>query len=168
MHSARASHRPWPASFTAIVYLASLLVVACAHRHSTGGLVTSSSAGDVAASATTHWTAALTPITGLTSGVQGRADISIAAIGQPATVVLFLTGLQPGHAYTWHIRRGPCSAAEPLGPPSDYAPLTVDSAGRGTATGTFPLTDPALSAYHIGIHPAGAAPIACGTIAAKH
>ncbi len=77
-----------------------------------------------------------------------------------------LTGLQAGTTYVWHIRRGPCAASEAAGPASEYAPLTVDQQGRATSAGTFPMTGPGLSAFHIDVHPVGAPAVACGDLAA--
>jgi hypothetical protein len=142
----------------------SVLVAACAHHLHTTPTTTASAGGEVTGTTATHWTAVITPVIGLTPGVQGRADISLGANGQPAAVMLVLTGLQPGQTYVWHIRHGSCSSAEPQGPASEYAALTVDPEGRGSATGTFPMVDTGLSDYHIDVHSVGAPIIACGMI----
>jgi hypothetical protein len=106
----------------------------------------------------------IAPVIDPTSGVQGHAEISSGANGQTATVVLVLTGLQPGQTYVWHIRHGSCSTTEPQGAASEYGQLTVDPEGRGTATGTFPMIDIGLGDYHIDVHPAGTPAIACGIL----
>jgi hypothetical protein len=142
-----------------------LVVAGCAHHAPPTTRITTSASGDVTAPMARSWIAVLASLTDVAPGVHGRADIATRS-GQPATVILFLTGLQPNQSYAWHIRRAPCTATEPQGPPSEYAPLTVDAKGRGTATGTFPITDPALGAYHISVHPTKGPPIACGVIKA--
>jgi hypothetical protein len=89
-------------------------------------------------------------------------------------VRLFVTGLSPEHTYVWHIRLGICSAPEPEGPPLEYSQVSVDFHGRGTATGTFPFTDPALNFYHIDVHmgssahPIAGPRVACGEIIARN
>lgn len=149
-----------------------IVAAACAHHRPAVGATTNSAGGDVATPISNYWVAVLTPLNP-TPEIQGRADISLDATRQHASVLLFLTGLQTDKAYVWHIRHGPCSPTEPPGPPSEYAPLTVDPHGRGTATGTFPVRDPDLGAYHIDVHPAStdsiahslATPdVACGVI----
>jgi hypothetical protein len=157
----RRSRRPTqPPAPIGILLCLSLL--ACAH-HPSGTTVTSAG-GEVAGTSGGHWTAAINPLTTTSSVVSGRADISAGANGL-ATVMLVLTGLEPGDSYVWHIRRGPCTGQEPQGPPSEYAPLSVNAGGRGTAAGTFPLADvQSLHDYHIDIRPAQGEPIACGTI----
>jgi hypothetical protein len=137
-----------------------IVAVACAHHRPAVGVTTASAGGDVTTPISNYWVAVLAPSTNPTPEIQGRADISLDAARQNASVLLFLTGLQPEKTYVWHIRRGPCSTAESPGPPSEYAPLTVDSHGRGTATGTFPVTDPDLGAYHIDVHPTSADSVA--------
>jgi hypothetical protein len=150
-----------------------VVAMACSHTPSTTHATPQSANGDVAGS--NYWVAVLGPTSSLASPTQGRADISLNPSTQSASVLLFLTGLQPNQTYIWHIRRGTCSVTEPAGPASEYAPLTVDAHGRGTATGTFPITDPALNNYHIDVHPAGpegrpsAVPqVACGELIARH
>jgi hypothetical protein len=161
--------RPLPGAVTAGLFI---VAAACAHHRPTVRVTTASAGGDVVTPISNYWVAVLAP-TNPAPEIQGRADISLDAARQHASVLLFLTGLQTDKAYVWHIRRGPCSTTEPPGPPSEYAPLTVDSHGRGTATGTFPITDPDLGAYHIDVHPttADSTPhpiatpdVACGAI----
>jgi hypothetical protein len=146
--------------------------VACVHHQATtAGVKAATARGDVATPPSAYWVAVLAPPPSPPSNIQGRADITLDANRQNASVLLVLTGLSADHAYIWHIRRGPCSVNELSGPPSEYAPLTIDSHGRGTAAGTFPVTDPTLGDYHIGVHPAdsSARPIAgpdaaCGAL----
>jgi hypothetical protein len=168
MQAGRARHLPRAA---AVGFL--IVAAACAHHRPAVGVTTASAGGDVATPISNYWVAVLAPLTNPTPEIEGRADISLDATRQHASVLLFLTGLQTNKTYVWHIRRGPCSPTESPGPPSEYAPLTVDPHGRGTATGTFPITDPELSAYHIDVHPTStdstahplATPnVACGVI----
>jgi hypothetical protein len=157
-----------------------LLAAACAHHAPAVRFVTPSPSGDLDAPVSDYWVAVLSPPTSTlpdsaTTMSKGRADISIQTSTQKASVLLFLTGLDPSQTYLWHIRLGVCSAPERAGPSSEYAPLAVDSHGRGTATGTFPFTDPALNFYHIDVHTAasGGHPtndprVACGEITARN
>ncbi len=157
-----------------------LAAAACAHHAPAVRFVTPSASGDLDAPVSDYWVAVLAPPTSTlpdsaTTMSKGRADISINASTQKASVLLFLTGLDPSQAYLWHIRLGICSAPEPAGPPSEYAPLAVDTHGRGTATGSFPFIDPALNFYHIDVHTAGSGGrpgtdprVACGEITARN
>jgi hypothetical protein len=111
-----------------------------------------------------HWGTVLVAVGSIAPEVRGRADISPATGGQPAAVVILLTGLQPGAAYVWHIRRGSCASTETQGPVSEYAPLTADQQGRGTSTGTFPMTADGLDGYHVDIHAVGGPVVACGDL----
>lgn len=146
------------------------MTVACAHHSVNTGLATTST-GDVApspspspspVSASAHWGALIVPVGN--GSVRGRVDIAPAAGRQSATMILVLTGLEPGVTYVWHIRRGLCIETEAAGPPSEYAPLTVDQQGRGSSSGTFPMPDPNMTGYHIDIHAVGTATIACGNV----
>ena len=159
--------------FHPVLVVCAVVTAACSHPQPTSNPTPQSANGDVAGS--NSWIAVLTPTSSLASATQGRADISLNPSTRSASVLLFLTGLQPDQTYIWHIRRGTCSATEPAGPASEYAPLTVDAHGRGTATGTFPITDPALNNYHIDVHstgldgrPSTAAQVACGELIARH
>lgn len=153
-----------------------LLLAACARQpRPTTGLTPTSATGDVSDPPATAWAALLAPPAHDNSDVQGRAHIALGPTGQSASVMLFLTGLDPDHTYLWHIRRGPCSPTEPEGPPDEYVPLQVDAHGRGSATGSFPVPDPALRDYHIEIALAGTdgrpvprSDIACGEIIPQH
>jgi hypothetical protein len=120
------------------------MTVACAHHSVNTGLATTST-GDVApspspspppspspVSASAHWGALIVPVGN--GSVRGRVDIAPAAGRQSATMILVLTGLEPGVTYVWHIRRGLCIETEAAGPPSEYAPLTVESRAQSMTT----------------------------------
>lgn len=142
------------------------MVAACAHHTAKTG-VTTTSTGDVTSSSSpvsvsAHWGAVVTPVG--SASVRGRVDIAPTPGGKSATMILVLTGLEPGGTYTWHIRRGLCAAVETAGPPSEYAPLTADARGHGSSTGTFPMANANMAGYHIDVHPTGAPAVACGDL----
>lgn len=144
------------------------MITACAHNAPETGVVATST-GDITSSSlpssispSAHWGARITPIG--TASARGRVDITPARTGHSAAMILVLNGLAPDGSYVWHIRRGLCDNPETAGPPSEYAPLTVDADGRGSATGTLPITDPNMTGYHIDIHPAGGPAVACGNL----
>jgi hypothetical protein len=151
------------------------MTAACAHhtvttgpgtaRPSTGDVASSStsvSASSSPVSASAHWGALIVPVGN--GSVRGRVDIAPAAGRQSAAMLLVLTGLDADAKYVWHIRRGLCTETEAAGPPSEYAPLTVDQQGRGSSTGTFPTADPNMTGYHLDIHVVGGSVVACGNI----
>lgn len=144
------------------------MTTACAHHTSETGIVATST-GDVTASSlpssvstSAHWGALITPIG--TGSVRGRVDIAPAPAGHSATMILILDGLDPGGTYVWHIHRSLCASPEAGGPPSEYAPVTVDAQGRGSSTGTFPMADTNMTGYHIDVHPTGGPAVACGNL----
>ena len=157
-----------------------LAAAACTPHAPAVRFVNPSPTGDLDPPVSDYWVAVLRPPPSTLPDSapaipQGRAYISISASTQRASVILFLTGLNPKQAYLWHIRFGICAAPEPMGPASEYSPLTVDAHGRGTATGTFPFLDPDLNFYHIDVHTAatGGRPtadprVACGEITARN
>ena len=153
--------------------------VGCAHHAPPADIASPSPTSDVDVPASNYWVAGLMPPASTLPDSakaisQGRADISINPSTKQVSVLLFLTGLNSNQAYLWHIRRGICSAPELAGPPSEYSPLAVDNHGRGTSTGQFLLTDPALNFYHIDVHtaesggrPSTDPPVVCGEIIAR-
>ena len=144
-----------------------MIATACAH-HATHSGVTNTSGGDIAplpapVSVSAHWTAAITPSGDAT--VRGHADIAPTPGGKSATLILELAGLEPGKTYVWHIGRGVCTDSETAGAPSDYLPLTADSHGQGSSSGSFPITNTGMAGYHIDVHLSRSAPaIACGNL----
>ena len=172
--------RARPLAYLVLVAVAFFTAAGCAHHAPAVRFVTPSSSGELDAPVSDYWVANLIPSTSTipdsaTTISQGRADISINASTQKASVLLFLTGLNPNQMYLWHIRLGICAAPEAAGPPGEYSPLAADVHGRGTATGSFPLIDPDLNFYHIDIHAAGAGGrptndprVACGEITARN
>ncbi len=143
------------------------IVTACTH-HATHTGVTTTSAGDIASvpspvSVSARWGAILTPSRDAT--VRGRADIAPTPGGKSATMILELTGLEPGKTYVWHIGHGACASSETAGAPSDYLPLTAGPEGQGSSSGSFPITNTGMAGYHIDVHPSRSTPaIACGNL----
>ena len=143
------------------------IVTACTH-HATHTGVTTTSAGDIASvpspvSVSARWGATLTPSRDAT--VRGRADIAPTPGGKSATMILELTGLEPGKTYVWHIGHGACAGSETAGAPSDYLPLTAGPEGQGSSSGSFPITNTGMAGYHIDVHPSRSTPaIACGNL----
>jgi hypothetical protein len=148
---------------------AAAIATACAH-HATHSGVTTTSAGDIAplpapVSVSAHWNATITPSGDAT--VHGHANIAPTPGGKSATLILELAGLDPGKTYVWHIGHGVCTDSETAGAPSDYLPVTADSHGQGSSSGSFPITNASMTGYHIDVHPSRSVPaIACGNLQA--
>ncbi len=81
--------------------------------------------------------------------MRGHADIAPTPGGKSATLILELAGLEPGKTYVWHLGHGACTDSETASAPSDYLPLTADALGRGSSSGSFPITNTGMTGYHI-------------------
>ncbi len=117
-----------------------------------------------------RWSAALSPPPALAGklAINGWAALVPDSSGTNTLVTLRLADAPRGGVLGWSVSRGRCDAEEgPFGPAGVYQPITVDSAGRATASARVPLRLPAAGAFFVSVRAptaGGDGTVACGNL----
>jgi hypothetical protein len=150
---------------SALTLAAAVALTACAQRTSEMDM------GEVTSNT---WRASIETIRNADSlvapnNIVGTLEMRPAPNATMTDVSITLNNAAPNASYPWHIHAGGCgSGGGIVGPPSVYAPLTIDANGQGQATVTLPFSTPTVGDFSVNVHKSAeemGVIIACGVLA---